>query len=53
MPTPTTNNTIALDTPSALPVKAYLVQKYKSPIEAGEEDAALALQRIGRYLAGR
>ena len=36
MATPTTNNTNALDTPSALRVKAYLVTKYKRPMEAGE-----------------
>ena len=36
MPTPTTNNTIALDTPFARPVKAYLVNKYKSAMQAGE-----------------
>jgi D-arabinose 1-dehydrogenase-like Zn-dependent alcohol dehydrogenase len=36
MPTPTTNRTIAHDTPPALPMKAYLVKKYKRPIEAGE-----------------
>jgi NADPH:quinone reductase-like Zn-dependent oxidoreductase len=36
MPTPTTNSTIAPDTQSALPVKAYLVEKYKGPMKAGE-----------------
>jgi NADPH:quinone reductase-like Zn-dependent oxidoreductase len=36
MPTATANNTIALDTPSTLPVKAYFVEKYKSPLKAGE-----------------
>jgi NADPH:quinone reductase-like Zn-dependent oxidoreductase len=36
VPTPTTNSTIALDTPSTLPVKAYFVEKYKSPLKAGE-----------------
>jgi NADPH:quinone reductase-like Zn-dependent oxidoreductase len=36
MPTATTGNTIARATPSAHPVKAYLVTKYKTPMQAGE-----------------
>src|SRR3954452_16958790 len=36
MPTPTTDNTVAVDTPSGLPVKAFLVKKYKDPMMAGE-----------------
>src|SRR2546423_15695760 len=36
MPTPTTDNTVAIDTPSGLPVKAFLVKKYKDPMMAGE-----------------
>ena len=36
MPAPATNETVALDTPTALPMNAYLVNKYKSPMTAGE-----------------
>ena len=36
MPTPTPNNTSVLDTPFALAMKAYLVKKYKRPMEAGD-----------------
>ena len=36
MPTPTLNDSSALDTPFALPVKAYLVKKYKRPMRAGD-----------------
>src|SRR2546425_688282 len=36
MPTPTTDNTVAVDTPSGLPVKAFLVKKYKDPMMADD-----------------
>jgi len=36
MPTQTTNSIPPLDMPVAAPMKAYLVDKYKSPMKAGE-----------------
>ena len=36
MPTQTTNSILPLDMPVAAPMKAYLVDKYKSPMKAGE-----------------
>src|SRR3954447_20948751 len=36
MPVPATNETLARDTRTALPMNAYLVNKYKSPMTAGE-----------------
>ncbi len=36
LPTQTTNNLPPLDLPFVVPMKAYLVEKYKSPMKAGE-----------------
>jgi NADPH:quinone reductase-like Zn-dependent oxidoreductase len=36
MPAPTTDSAIAREAPFASPVKAYLVEKYKRPMKAGE-----------------
>ena len=36
LPTQTTNNLPPLDLPFVVPMKAYLVEKYKSPMRAGE-----------------
>src|SRR3954447_6065533 len=36
MPVPATNETLARDTRTALPMNAYLVNKYKSPMTAGD-----------------
>lgn len=35
MATPMSNNLPLLDTPFAAPMKAYIVEKYKSPMQAG------------------